>query len=1288
MVVLQKFLGVILKSCLFMDRFFLRAVDWVISSGVPMRFFSDRVRGVRSNISLWRGIIYSLLSLFVVAVGLYCGDSDKSKGLLAKPDKVSNFEITSGNALITISWDATEGASEYKIFMDDDSGTSKLLDMPEETGEKSYSKPFSKGLEGVAMENGIRYAFQILARNSAGEGDKSDKAYGMPRPKNLGTLGGLRANPGSTQATLTWDVNSLATKYIVHRKTSSDTFFNEIETVTKEECSAQECMYVDTGLTNNTHYNYKVIAVMVIDGDGLEATEVKSLNDASALTSTRPRSLSDRQVRITHTVNAMRSLTDGARINLKIREPISLSAVLIRGYEIETLTETGDPLIPNVPVITIRTLSPSTTKSVDQPYGLARQYRVTAQSGREQSIAPISDSQNTIDVPAILPDAPTVSDFMVSGVTAVKSDLSWSTTGRATHYTLQRTSGGSTHALFTKMEKVDLTKMGSKYTFTDTHNLGQGQSYTYDLIPIISGLNVDGVQGTAATQSGTTPTDSIRKVPKALFQSFIAGSGIFALKSNSRVVISSNNMSLVQQLIDILNAPRGWLDKMRYATALPLELVSSSELMNGDILLSDDTDTTFNNMTTNAQLVIQKPGDVTRQVQRNIGDNIANEGYQYLVDATGVKLKFKKVLGALRAIQSVTQLLMLDGRPAGQHRMLPKGTAIDYPKYKSRRVMLDVSRQFQTVEQIVGFMEKMSQHKLNELHMHINDDAKRPGDSLPKGFFRLDIGDADRQGRMTPDNKYYTRANWQKMERAAKRYGIKIIPEFDSPGHASAFIQDNPTLPHRFSSHPINRGILDTGNATKRETNATYVANLILRFREWFSGDTVHIGGDEGTGNEWENDVIYLNLLHSKLKYHRDTNPNGFKTVEMWQDIQENNPRGEGNFKFPITDVDTDIKLIMWIGNGRGNLSQQTGISRKWIDMWCYDFYFVPRSQWFVRGTINPQRVYDTAYKSRITAYADHDSVPDGLAMAVWNDVTLFDRLGVNYINAGISPSFPAMGLVNWYGHIRDGDDNIISYDGLGYDDLIPVSQELLSYWIRDHFPYLDGEQAKGVLLDSARHREIEFKTNAAQDKLKDSGSKDEDWMAWDTDDMRLAFKGPKKFPSGFYIADIPGEGNANLLGRVCKDIAHDLGERESSVCDSDTWSNVISGSGGLQKRGQGSLQLTENNSFQGGVRLDNGTLVVSEGANLGDSNRNVILNGGVLLFKIETGNPVTIFHEIIGSGTIRKEGAGELRLNGVMRNFTGKIEVQAGRLVANTNLGTTDMSIFVAGGATYQPPP
>ncbi len=77
-----------------MDRCFLKAVDWVVSSGAPMRFFSDRVRGVRSNISLRRGIIYSLLSLFVAAVGLYCATtSDDLAGVdrLSLPDKVSNF---------------------------------------------------------------------------------------------------------------------------------------------------------------------------------------------------------------------------------------------------------------------------------------------------------------------------------------------------------------------------------------------------------------------------------------------------------------------------------------------------------------------------------------------------------------------------------------------------------------------------------------------------------------------------------------------------------------------------------------------------------------------------------------------------------------------------------------------------------------------------------------------------------------------------------------------------------------------------------------------------------------------------------------------------------------------------------------------------------------------------------------------------------------------------------------------------------------------------------------------
>ncbi len=445
------------------------------------------------GVGLKRGAVYSALFLLTALTALasfYCGgeESRLSRNNVPgeAPGEITALKVMNGNGSVQLEWQKPSGiVLSYKIFQNKIS----------ENGEKSEPVQIEsvsqdeKATQSVdEMDNGQKYSFQVQAINDVGAGPISDEIFAMPRPENLGSLNGLAANASSGEVVLTWEAKNLATKYIVHRKISSDTFFNEIETVTKEECSAQECMYVDTGLTNNTSYNYKVIAVMVIDGDGLEPAEVKSLN---ALTSARPRPLSDGQVRITYTiVNAMRSLTDGALINLKTREPISPS-VVITGYKIETLTETGDP-IPNVPVITKATLATSLTISVDQPYGLARQYRVTAQSGQGQSLAPISGSQNTIDVPAILPDAPSVSDFTAAVTTDKKISLSWSNTGTATHYTIQKTIiGDSASELVAKQATGSFSVENGRYTYIDTA-VDAGMSYSYELTPIID-LGISGV---------------------------------------------------------------------------------------------------------------------------------------------------------------------------------------------------------------------------------------------------------------------------------------------------------------------------------------------------------------------------------------------------------------------------------------------------------------------------------------------------------------------------------------------------------------------------------------------------------------------------------------------------------------------------------------------------------------------------------------------------------------------------------------------------------------------------
>ena len=578
----------------------------------------------------------------------------------------------------------------------------------------------------------------------------------------------------------------------------------------------------------------------------------------------------------------------------------------------------------------------------------------------------------------------------------------------------------------------------------------------------------------------------------------------------------------------MLNAPRGWLEKLRYATGLPLELLTSGTSTNKDIVLSDSPDQSFNDLA-GATTFVLKNEDETKTVSKDISHNVANEGYQYKVGATGVVLKFKRVGGALRAIQSVTQILMQDGRPVGHHRILPNGEGIDYPKYESRRIMLDVARKFISVEQIVGYMEKMSQHRLNELHMHINDDARPAGSSQTNGYFRLDVGDSTRQRKLTPDGQFYTREDWDRLERAGKRYGIKIIPEFDSPGHALAFIQDDGTLSHWLASAQINKGRLRTHTASVRKKTANYIADLVMKFRDWFQGDTLHIGGDE-SGNIWADDIKYLNLLYSKLK-KSETIPNGFEHIEIWEDSDHDDDDAR---KFPMSGLNSDVDLVNWIGGDFSeNVSRKS--SSRFIDMLSDLFYFVPRLHGLQRTSIKPSDVYGFSaqfYTVNVDRYLEYKIISDGLGLANWNDVTLNESLDVNYINAGMSQNFAMLGLVSWYGPIiKDGSDNVIPYADLGYDNLLPVSHELLSYWVRDHFPYLNAKQSKDLLLNTARHQKIKlidqpnprFHDWRHKDILED-GSASEDWMAWDTDDMSKAFQGPTKFSEGWFIVDMPGE--------------------------------------------------------------------------------------------------------------------------------------------------------------------
>lgn len=128
------------------------------------------------------------------------------------------------------------------------------------------------------------------------------------------------------------------------------------------------------------------------------------------------------------------------------------------------------------------------------------------------------------------------------------------------------------------------------------------------------------------------------------------------------------------------------------------------------------------------------------------------------------------------------------------------------------------------------------------------------------------------------------------------------------------------------------------------------------------------------------------------------------------------------------------------------------------------------------------------------------------------------------------------------------------------------------------------------------------------------------------------------------------------------------------------TIDSVIEGNHGLTKTDAGTLVLTADNTWSGGVAVDGGTLSIARDVNLGDTSNAVTLDGGVLRNTaaftsdrhvavgsggggIDTTSDLALTQGITGNGVLHKLGAGTLVLTGA-NTYSGGTSVDAGTLV------------------------
>lgn len=236
-----------------------------------------------------------------------------------------------------------------------------------------------------------------------------------------------------------------------------------------------------------------------------------------------------------------------------------------------------------------------------------------------------------------------------------------------------------------------------------------------------------------------------------------------------------------------------------------------------------------------AQFVVETRGP-SAAVQQ-LGED---ESYSLEVTPAGVHLTAANPLGAMHGLQSFLQLVHIT--PKGF--AVPEVTINDKPRFPWRGLMIDAGRHFMPLPVIERNLDAMEAVKLNVLHWHLSEDQ---GFRVESKLFPL----LQQKGS---DGLYYTQDQIRHTIEYARDRGIRVVPEFDIPAHATAWFAGYPQLASGKGPYAIERewGVLNAAMDPTRESTYQFLNLFLGEMTGLFPDLYFHIGGDECNGKEWD----------------------------------------------------------------------------------------------------------------------------------------------------------------------------------------------------------------------------------------------------------------------------------------------------------------------------------------------------------------------------------------------------------------------------------------------------
>lgn len=210
--------------------------------------------------------------------------------------------------------------------------------------------------------------------------------------------------------------------------------------------------------------------------------------------------------------------------------------------------------------------------------------------------------------------------------------------------------------------------------------------------------------------------------------------------------------------------------------------------------------------------------------------------YRIVCDPNGVALSASDNDGITYGLATLHQIIQVkDGALT-----VPSYTIVDRPDCSYRAMMIDLARNWHTMEQVKDYIDLCYLYKIKFIHLHFTDNESYtlPSDAFPK---------------LTSRRNSYTKADIAALNQYCMERNIEIIPEIDMPGHATRFTEGYPNLfKHTPVSGSIDGKVLCVGKAGLMDNMKTLLSELIEMFP---NSRYIHVGGDEADFSHCNNCV-------------------------------------------------------------------------------------------------------------------------------------------------------------------------------------------------------------------------------------------------------------------------------------------------------------------------------------------------------------------------------------------------------------------------------------------------